>query len=387
MEFNKRVLAIAEYPSAALAERKRVLAAAGKPIFDFGTGDPIEPTAAFIRAALSKGVPEVSQYPSVRGTLELRKAAAAYLARRFRATLDPETEILPCTGSKEAIFNITNVLIGPESSRKTVIGAVPGYFVMERSSIVGSATYYPVQLAPTNKWMLELAELPESVLRSTAIAWINYPHNPTGAQCSLEYLKRQVDTAKKYDILLCSDECYVDLYLEGAPPPSVLEIANKGVLAFHSCSKRSGMTAYRSGFIAGDREVLKVYSDYRNTLGVATPIYTQRAATAAWGEDTHVAERRAIFKSKRDQFRDFLRDIGLAVTQSDATFYLWIETPPGLTGTQYAAALLEEGIVVSPGEFFGGSQTNYIRVALVPSLEDCKQATEVWRRVHARVIG
>ena len=387
MEFNKRVLAIAEYPSAALAERKKALTAAGKPIFDFGTGDPIEPTATFIREALSKSVPEVSQYPSVKGTPELRKAAAAYLSRRFGATLDPETEILPCTGSKEAIFNITNVLIGPESSRKTVIGAVPGYFVMERSSIVGSATYYPVQLTPANEWMLELSSLPESVLRSCAIAWINYPHNPTGAQCSLEYLRRQVETAKKYDILLCSDECYVDLYLQGAPPPSVLEVAKTGVLAFHSCSKRSGMTAYRSGFIAGDREVLKVYSDYRNTLGVATPIYTQRAATAAWGEDSHVSERRMIFKRKRDQFRDFLQQLGLKVTPSDATFYLWIETPAGMTGTQYAAALLEDGIVVSPGEFFGGSQTNYIRVALVPSLEDCKRASDVWRRVHARVVG
>lgn len=387
MEFNKRVLAIAEYPSAALAERKKALTAAGKSIFDFGTGDPIEPTAAFIREALAKGVPEISQYPSVKGTPELRKAAAAYLARRFGATLDPENEILPCTGSKEAIFNITNVMIGPESARKTVIGAVPGYFVMERSSIVGSATYYPVQLTPQNAWMLELSELPESVLRSSAIAWINYPHNPTGAQCSREYLKRQVETAKKYDILLCSDECYVDLYLQGEPPPSVLEIATKGVLAFHSCSKRSGMTAYRSGFMAGDRDVLKIYSDYRNTLGVATPIYTQRAATAAWGDDAHVAERREIFRRKRDLFRTFLQEIGLKVTPSDATFYLWMETPRGLSGAQYAAALLEEGIVVSPGEFFGGSQTNYVRAALVPSLEDCKRATEVWRRVHARVVA
>lgn len=387
MEFNKRVLAIAEYPSAALAERKKALTAAGKPIFDFGTGDPIEPTPPFIRQALAQGVPEISQYPSVKGTLELRKAAAGYLSRRFNVTLDPEQEILPCTGSKEAIFNITNVMIGPESSRKYVIGAVPGYFVMERSSIVGSATYYPVQLTSKNNWLLELSDIPEDILRSTAIAWINYPHNPTGAQCNLEYLKRQVAAAQKYDILLCSDECYVDLYLEGEPPPSVLEVTTKGVLAFHSCSKRSGMTAYRSGFIAGDREVLKVYSDYRNTLGVATPIYTQRAATAAWSDDQHAHDRRQIFKRKRDQFKGFLQELGLKVTPSDATFYLWIETPSGISGAKYAQALLEDGIVVSPGEFFGGSQTNYIRVALVPSLEDCARAAEVWRRVHARVVG
>lgn len=381
MKISSRVLKIADYPSANLTARKKKLQAEGKRLFDFGTGDPIEPTPPFIREAASSSIPVISQYPPVKGTPELRRSIQGYVKRRFGCDLDPETEILPCTGSKEAIYNVQFLLIEPGCEKNLIIGPTPGYFVMERSAVICGAEYYPFELNQGNGFLMELSTLPEAVLRRTAMAWINYPHNPTGVECDLDYLKRQVEICKKFDILLCSDECYVDLYFSNKPAPSVLEVTKEGVLAFHSCSKRSGMTAYRTGFVAGDRTMIDAFTAFRSTLGVAAPVYTQGAATAAWSDDAHVVERRGFFQAKRQLFLDFFRETGFKPVKSDATFYFWIETPKGFTGEQYATKLLELGIIASPGEFFGAQSSGYFRLALVPSLEDCKEAIRLWKTI------
>lgn len=381
MHISSRVLKIAEYPSATLTNRKKKLKVEGKKLYDFGAGDPIEPTPSFIREALKEGVPVVSQYPTVKGSDALIQSICGYVKRRFGTALDPEKEVIQCTGSKEAIYNTAFVLIEPGCKKNVIIGPTPGYFVMERSSIICGAEYYPFELNEKNKYLMELSTLPEELLQRTAIVWINYPHNPTGAECDLAYLKRQVDICKKYDILLCSDECYVDMYYGKTLPPSVLEVTTEGVLAFHSCSKRSGMTAYRSGFIAGDKKFIEVYTGFRNTLGVATPIYTQAAATKAWGEDTHAAERREFFRKKREIFMDFFEKKGFSYLKTESTFYFWVKCPVGYTSQEYALRLMDLGIIISPGEFFGPTSDGYFRVALVPSVEDCKEALALWSNV------
>lgn len=379
MEFNPRVLKIAGYPSAELTKRKKQIIEQGRELFDFGTGDPIEPTPNFIREAVGKNTPVISQYPTVKGSAKLREAIAAYLKRRFDVSLDTESEILPCTGSKEAIYNFTALFVGPESKKNVVIGPSPGYPVMERSCTVAGADYYRFELNPENNFLMELSSLPTSLLEKTALAWINYPHNPSGAECNLEYLRRQAEVARKYDFVLASDECYVDLYYGETLPPSVLQTGFKNVVAFHSCSKRSGMTAYRTGFLAGDKEVLKNYSSFRDTLGVATPIYTQLAAAEAWSDDKHPAERRAFFNEKRKVFIDFFKANNFDWVKTDSTLYFWVKSPNGMTGKDYALKLMEGGIVVSPGSFFSDSSANWFRIALVPSLEDCKRALKIWQ--------
>ena len=379
MQLSSRVLSISKYPTAQLTAKKKALVAAGKAVFDFGAGDPIEPTPAFIREAVSRGVPTISQYPTVRGSTELRKSIQGYVQRRFNVSLDPETEIVPCTGSKEAIYNFAFLFIEPGSAKNVIIGPSPGYFVMERSAIVLGAEYYAYPLTPENGFLLDLAKVPESILKRAAIVWLNYPHNPTGVECTRDYLREQIKIAERYGIVVASDECYVDVYFGTTPPPSVLEVQTKGVVAFHSCSKRSGMTAYRTGFMAGDRDILQAYAAFRDTLGVAQPIYTQVAATAAWSDDSHAAERMAIFKEKRDFFLDFLsKRMKLQVTPTDATFYLWVRAPAGMSGNDYTDRLLEAGIVASPGSSFGPGCENFFRVALVPSLADCKKVATIW---------
>jgi LL-diaminopimelate aminotransferase len=378
-EYNPNVLKILGYPSAQLAARKKKLIEAGMKVYDFGTGDPIEPTASFIRAAVGEATPAVSQYPGVRGSAELRKSVAGYLERRFKVDCDPDKEIIQCTGSKESIYNLVFLMVGPQSKKKTVIAPAPGYPVMDRSAIVAGAKLHPYYLNAENKFLLELSTLPKSVLEDAAIAWINYPHNPTGAECDLAYLERQVKCAKEYGILLCSDECYIDIYFGQNPPPSILQVTREGVLAFHSCSKRSGMTAYRTGFIAGDREVLDKYASYRDNLGVATPVYTQAAATKAWADDAHVAERISIFRQKRQLFTEFLDANGFDYIKTNATFYFWIKAPGSISGKDYALKLMERGLIVSPGDFFADNCAQYFRIALVPSIEDCKKAIQIWK--------
>jgi acetylornithine aminotransferase len=162
------------------------------------------------------------------------------------------------------------------------------------------------------------------------------------------------------------------------PPPSLLEVATTGVLAFHSCSKRSGMTGYRTGFIAGDAALIKGYRGWRAAMGVGSPTFVEAAATAAWSDDAHVIERRHQFAAKYRLLADGLTAKGIAVLPSAAGLYLWAQVPTGQTADAYAARCLAAGIVVSPGGFFGDGGEGWFRLALVPTLQDCAQALKHW---------
>jgi acetylornithine aminotransferase len=210
--------------------------------------------------------------------------------------------------------------------------------------------------------------------------WINNPHNPSGAIASLDDLKRSVEICQEYDILLMSDETYADIYQEERPH-SVLEAGIENTVALHSLSKRSGMTGYRSGFLAGDPAMIGRFKGLRANPGLVPQDFVNAAAAAAWGDDTHVARRRDVFKEKKALFTDFFQEIGLELVGSQATIYLWIKVPDGHTDETYAHQLLESGIVVCPGRMFGvaGGGVGYVRLALVPSLEECSEAIDMWR--------
>ena len=221
------------------------------------------------------------------------------------------------------------------------------------------------------------------MLTRTAIAWLNYPHNPTGACVDRAYYRAQADVAAAHGILLASDECYQDLWFDesAAPPPSALEVATTGVLAFHSCSKRSGMTGYRSGFIAGDAALIKAYRGWRAAMGVGSPAFVEAAGAAAWHDDAHVVTRRRIFAAKYRLLADGLTALGIAVLPGNAGLYVWARTPSGLTSDAYAARCLDIGLVISPGGFFGAGGEGWFRLALVPSLDDCRRALALWPKV------
>jgi acetylornithine aminotransferase len=362
-----------------LDERRRALVAGGKRLFDFGLGDPKEPTPAFVKEALRAAVPEVSQYPSAFGAPALRKAAAAYLRRRFGVGVDPETQVLACAGAKEAIFHLPLAFAGGDPARRKVVIPDPGYPTYEVGARFAGLEPVLVPLTARRRFLLDPEDVGEEVLRQTLLYWVSYPHNPTGAVAPRDYLRRVGDAARKYGFVVVSDECYADIYF-GAPPASMLEVQTENVLVVHSCSKRSGMTGYRSGFIAGDPDLVAVLRRLRSHPGVGSPEFVGPAAVAAWSEDAHAAERREIFRQKRDRFLRFFAEHGLEADASEATLYLWVKVPAGETSGSYARRLLEEGIVVAPGTAFGAGE-GYVRVALVPTLAECEEAVRAWARV------
>jgi LL-diaminopimelate aminotransferase len=361
------------YPLLRLDERRRALEGTGAELFDFGTGDPREPTDEKIRQALIDGVPKSSRYPTTSGKRELREAFCHWMERRHGVTLDPENEVLPATGSKEAIFHAPLAFLHHSHDRRGVAYGTPGYPVYERGALFAGGEALPAELNGENGFLLP----PEAVdPERTRILWINYPHNPTGATASYEYLERVAGFCREHDILLLSDECYNDVY-SGEPPPSILEVTKERTLAFCSLSKRSGMTGYRSAMMAGDPELISALGKLRPSIGVATQSFVQDAAIAAWSDDAHVEKRRRIFGEKRDLFTAFFERAGLDYLRTDASFYLWVVMPDG-HDEAYALRLMEEGIVVAPGSSFGPGGEGYVRVALVPDLEQCLRAIDRW---------
>jgi aspartate/methionine/tyrosine aminotransferase len=219
------------------------------------------------------------------------------------------------------------------------------------------------------------------------MVWTCTPHNPTGAVSDAATLQAFVERTREVGALLLSDECYSDVYDPVAHPdgpPSVLQVAGEGapgVLAYFSCSKRSGMTGYRSGAMVGDAAAIAALKKLRTATGTASPEFVQAAAVAAWSDDAHARERRAIFAAKRSVLRKAFAALGMATVASEAGLYLWIEVEDDLEITD---RLLAGGVVVSPGRFFGKGGEGYLRLALVPALAECEAAAEV---VHECLSG
>ena len=368
-----------DYPLLRLEERRREVKERGIEPFDFGAGDPREPTDPKVRRALIDGVPEVSQYPTAAGKRGLREAFAGWMERRHGVALDPEAEVLPATGSKEAIFHAPLAFLHPSHERRAIAYGTPGYPVYERGTLFAGGEPAPVRLEAEDGFRLRVEEVDPGRVRAL---WVNHPHNPTGATVSYGYLEKVAAFCREHDVLLFSDECYNDLY-SGEPPPSVLEITRERTLAFCSLSKRSGMTGYRTAMMAGDAELVAALKKLRPSIGVATQSFVQDAAIAAWNDDEHVEERRRIFGEKRELFKDFFERVGLEYLPTDASFYLWVSVPGG-DDEVYALSLLEDGIIVAPGRSFGPGGEGYVRVALVPRLEECRKAIESWEGLIRR---
>ncbi len=369
---------LSSYPIVELERRKARLRAAGKRLFDFGTGDPVEPTPAFIRQALVDAVLPSCPYPSVRGRPAVRQAVATYLQRRFGVAVDPDRSVLPTSGSKEAVFHLPQLVIDAAAPDKVVVFPDPGYPVYHRGALFAGAESHAVKLDGDHifrPWLL-----PDALLDRTRLIWLNSPHNPSGAITPLADLQRAADLCRARGILLVNDESYADIY-QDQRPHSLLETGLDHVLVLHSLSKRSGMTGYRSGFVAGDPTLVPRLAELRSNPGLAPQDFVNAAACAAWSDDDHVADRRAIFLAKKALLCAFFDEVGIEVRGSEATIYLWLAAPAGETDETWAAKLLEAGIVVSPGRIFGvaGGGEGFVRVALVPSLEEIRAAIEAWR--------
>jgi len=369
----------AVYPFVRLDEARRRREERGERVLDFGKGDPYEPTDPAIREALVAGLRERMSYPLAVGLPELREAVAAWCARRFGVELDPDRELVPSYGSKEAIFALAQVLIGPSGTKRLVIYGEPAYPVYARAAELAGAEVSAVPLLEENGFLPDLDSIDAETWRRCAIFWVNYPHNPTGAVAPLEFFERLAALAAEHGFAIASDEAYTELWFD-QPPPSALQVRDRGnVIVFNTLSKRSSMTGYRSGFIAAPEELVTALRSFRATAGTAPQEFVQRASIVAWSDEEHVERTRAAYRRKRELLLPVLVGKGLRVVASTATMYLWVAVDE--PAEELSARLLEHGVLVTPGTFFGPSGEGYVRFALVPTEEECREAAAVLEEV------
>ena len=367
------------YPFVRIERAKREAAEAGIEILDFGQGDPREPTDPAIREALVDALEERMGYPKAEGLPELRAAISGWFERRFGVELDPDAEVIPTYGSKEAIFSFAQVAVDPASAKDTVVVTEPGYPVPGRGAAFAGARVEVLPLLEENGFLPDLDAVED--WERIALFWVNYPNNPTGATATLAFYERLSKLAREHDFLLCSDEAYSELWFT-EPPCSAFQVADRrNVVVFQTLSKRSSMTGYRSGFVAASPELITALRTYRPSTGAAPQEFVQRASVFAWSDEEHVARTREAYRRKREVFLPVLDQNGWRVAASEATMYLWLEVPEGVSSEACAERLLAHGIVVAPGAYLGAAGEGYVRVALVPTLAECKRAAEILENV------
>lgn len=369
------LVSLGDYPFVRLEEAKREAGARGVQLIDFGAGDPREPAPELVRSALLAGLDGRLGYPLAAGLPELREAIAAWAGRRFGVELDPEREIVPTLGSKEAIFSLAQIVVG---EKRLVAVPNPAYPVYERGALFAGGEVLTVPLAEENGFLPDLDAVDWD---GVVLCWVNYPNNPTAAVAPIELYERLAELARRHGFVLASDEAYSELWFE-EPPPSALQVADReNVIVFNTLSKRSSMTGYRCGFAAGDPTLIAALRTFRPTVGTAPQEFVQRAAIAAWNDERHVEETRERYRRKRDLLMPLLERKGLRIAGSAASMYLWVAVPDGESSEAFATRLLEHGVVVAPGSYLGAAGEGYVRVALVPSLEDCEQAAAILEEV------
>jgi len=376
---NPVLAATGTYPFVRMAQARQAVEARGVDVIDLTTGEPREETPAFIREALVAAVraEPVSGYPLAVGLPELRAAIAEWTGRRFGAALDPDRHVIPTLGAKEAVFSLAQVVVDVPGGRDVVALTTPSYPVYERGALFAGATVAEVPLDPAAGFRPSAAALDALPWDRLALLWANSPNNPTAATLPVEAYAALAARCREHGVVLASDEAYSELWFAGDPPASVLQVGDlTNVLAVNTLSKRSSMPGYRSGFVAGDPELIALLRRFRPSVGTAPQTFVQRASVAAWSDEAHVAETRARYAAKRDVLLPALREAGLRPAGGDASFFLWLAVPEGEDDEAFCARWLDRGLAFAPGSAFGAAGAGHVRAALVPTLERCAEAAE-----------
>ncbi|MGA8488442.1 MAG: aminotransferase class I/II-fold pyridoxal phosphate-dependent enzyme, partial [Gaiella sp.] len=267
------------------------------------------------------------------------------------------------------------------AGRDTVVVTEPGYPVPGRGAAFAGARVVELPLRQEHGFLPALDEVPVDVWDRAALVWLNSPNNPTGAVAPLSMLERLASLAREHGFVFASDEAYSELWFD-QPPPSALQVGDlTNVVAFNTLSKRSSMTGFRSGFVAGDPELVDALRRFRPNVGTAPQEFVQRASVVAWGDETHVERARGTYRRKRELLLDAIRGRGRRDAGGPATMYLWIAVPAGETSESHAARLLESGVLVTPGSYLGPSGEGYVRYALVATEAECARAAAILEEV------
>ncbi len=381
---SDRVQAIGSYAFAEVDRQVENLRDRGIEPIDFGVGDPTIPPPEVVRQATRDGVEQhkTAGYPSYIGMERYRQAVADWTQDRFGVDLDPESEITSTIGSKEGVFNFAEGFLNPGD---VAIVPTPGYPPYTRGTQFAEGEVYYVPILPENDYLIDLDAIPDDVAEAAKIIWVNYPNSPTGNVAPREFFERVVEFGHKNDIIVASDEAYTEIYYTDEPPISMLEVERDGVVVFQSLSKRSAMTGWRCGWVAGDERIVDVFKKVKTNIDSGTPNFVQEAAIAALGDEDHVESSRADYHEKRDLLADALVESGLSDCRPDATIYLWQQVPEGYSSVDFATALLdpEIAVVTTPGAWISDETDDglnpgegFVRFALVPSIDATRKAAE-----------
>ena len=356
-----------------------------------GMGEPRHATPAFIQRALSDSLAGLSNYPATAGEPALRTAFTAWLRRRYDLSLDPASQVLPINGSREALFAFAQTVVDPGQPGAIVLCPNPFYQIYEGAALLASAQPYFVPSVAERNFAVDWDSVPEEVWQRTQLVFTCSPGNPTGAVMPLSEWKKLFDLSERYGFVIASDECYSEIYFRDEPPLGGLEAAallGRGdflnLVSFTSLSKRSNVPGLRSGFLAGDAAILKSFLLYRTYHGCAMSPIVQAASIAAWGDEDHVIENRALYRDKFAQVTPLLRPV-LDVALPDAGFYLWAGIPARFHGDDVAFTrelFALYNVTVLPGSFLArdvqgcNPGAGRIRMALVAPSAECVQAAQ-----------
>jgi N-succinyldiaminopimelate aminotransferase len=350
-------------------------------------GEPRHASPAFVQAALTANLDKLSTYPTTKGLLALRQSIAGWLQRRFRLQgIDPETEILPVNGTREALFSFTQAVIDRTRRKTLVLMPDPFYQIYEGAVMLAGGEPWYLPCTAGNAFIPDYDAVPDAIWERTGLLFVCSPGNPTGAVTDRATLAKLVALAERFGFVIAADECYSEIYFDEAlPPPGLLQVcAETGrhdfahCVVFHSLSKRSNLPGLRSGFVAGDARLLAPYLLYRTYHGSAMPVQHQLASAAAWDDEAHVRQNRALYREKFSNVKALLDPV-LPLTLPDAGFYFWVRTP--VPDEEFTRRLFaEQHVTVLPGRYLGREVAgrnpgdNFVRMALVASPEECTEA-------------
>ena len=350
-------------------------------------GEPKHATPRFILDALTAGLGGLAAYPVTAGRPSLREAIAGWLRRRYGLPgIDAATEVLPVNGSREALFAFAQTVVDRTQSDPVVVIPNPFYQIYEGAALLAGAKPYFLNQVPENGFAADFRSVPDSVWKNTQLIYVCSPGNPTGRVMPLAEWRTLFELSDQYGFVIASDECYSEIYFrEGEPPLGALSAAHQlgragfpRLVVFGSLSKRSNVPGMRSGYVAGDRTVLKSFLLYRTYHGSAMSLAVQAASEAAWNDEDHVVENRRLYREKFEAVTALLPKTA-GVTMPDAAFYLWMRTPGDDTG--FARALLEQyNVTVLPGSYLARAAhgvnpgARFVRIALVAPPEECTEA-------------
>ena len=352
-------------------------------------GEPKHATPDFIRRALAENLDGLANYPTTQGSDALRQAIGAWIERRYGIPpLDPNTQILPVNGSREALFAFAQAVIDTSKPDPVIICPNPFYQIYEGAALLAGAAPYFLNTTPENGYAMDFSSVPEDIWRRTQLVFACSPGNPTGKVMDIEEWSRLFDLSDKYGFTIASDECYSELYPdEHVPPLGALQVAHQmggedygRLVVFNSLSKRSNVPGMRSGFVAGCESILEKFLLYRTYHGCAMNPAVQAASAAAWNDEAHVEENRRLYREKFATVTPLLQQ-ALKVDEPDASFYLWAQTP--VSDTEFAKALYRDyNVTLLPGSFLAREAhginpgTDFVRIALVAPLAQCVEAAE-----------